>query len=158
MSCLHWWNRDSLCILAVKCWYLQSQQVLLLLFSAHVEAICLDGLLVFEKTGTLNCFDLTSTMKTSQDKSIIVFYLATANTSFAFSIIIIFQICEYLIILRPSLLSPTRFKTVKKFRKILWETQIYLQTNWSCCLIPTGKQPTQNHNLLQETGTPMSHS
>jgi len=80
-------------------------------------------------------------MKTSQDKNILVFYSATANFSAAFSVIIIFQICEHLIILRPSVLSPAGFKTLKKFRRILWETQIHLQTNWSCCLIPTGKQP-----------------
>lgn len=89
-------------------------------------------------------------MNTSQDKDMFVFYLATANISSAFSVIIIFQISKYLIILRPSLLSPTGFKIVKKFRKILWETQIYLQTNCSCCLIPPGKQPTHNYNLLQK--------
>lgn len=53
---------------------------------------------------------LTSIMKISQDKNKLVFYLATANTSSPFSLTI-FQICGYLIILRPSLLSPTGFET-----------------------------------------------
>lgn len=127
LSCLHSWNRDIYAFLPLNVSICNVRK-----FCFSCERICIQ--LLQRRPHKIKMF---------------VFYLATANILSAFSLIINFQICEYPIILRPSVLSPTGFKTVKKFRRILWETQICLQTNWSCCLIPIGKQPTHNYNLLQ---------